>query len=198
MIGSLRGVLLHRSASGEVTIEVGGLGYRVITSADSSTAVGGLGDEIFVWVHHHQREDGSTMYGFTSLGERDAFEALLGARGVGPALALAILSVHRPDELAAVVAARDIDALCLVPGVGKKSAVRLLVELERCFDVAVDAVLEDPAGDRPASAMADVRAALGELGYGPDEVRDALRDLHQVDDASALLRDALARLSVSA
>src|SRR5690606_25894488 len=130
MIGSLRGTLLDRTTTGEVLVEVGGVGYRVQLAPVSSIAIGELGAEVFVHVHHHVREDAQTLYGFRSRDERVAFEALLGAHGVGPALALAILSVHGPDALRQVVADGDLDALCLVPGVGKKTGQRLLMELK--------------------------------------------------------------------
>jgi Holliday junction DNA helicase RuvA len=134
MIGSLRGELLDRGAS-EVLVEVAGVGYRVLTSPTTVIGLGNLGDEVFVWVHHHLREDAETLYGFPSRDERVTFEALIGAHGVGPALALAILSVHAPNELARILLEDDIAALCLVPGVGKKTAARLLVELKSRLDI---------------------------------------------------------------
>lgn len=197
MIGSLRGTLLHRSLSGEVIVEVGGLGHRVVVAPAPAGALGTIGGEVFLWVHHHQREDGSTLYGFQAIAEREAFEALLRARGVGPSLALGILSVHRPDELARVIATRDLDALCLVPGIGKKTAARMLIELESSFDLPLS--MDDARGeDRPTSVVGDVRAALAELGYGPEEVREVLRDVPEASDAQAMLRGALLRLADSA
>ena len=119
MIGSLRGRLLHRGA-GEVHIEVGGVGYLVVVSPTTAVALGNEGDEVFVWVHHHVREDAQTLYGFASRDERVTFEALLGAHGVGPSLALGILSVHAPLALARLLADDDVAALCLVPGVARR------------------------------------------------------------------------------
>src|SRR5204862_7829990 len=95
VIGSLRGTLLDRGAD-EITIEVGGVGYRVTVSPTTAVSLGDVGTEVFCWVHHHQREDAVTLYGFATKDERGCFEALLGAHGVGPALALAILSIHTP------------------------------------------------------------------------------------------------------
>ncbi len=135
MIGSLRGTLGDRSGTGEVLIEVGGVGYRVTVTPTTVVELGEPGTDVFVHVHHHIREDAQTLYGFLTREERDGFEALLGAHGVGPALALAILSVHGPDALALVVAEDDVDALCLVPGVGKKTAARLLIELKSRLSV---------------------------------------------------------------
>jgi len=202
MIGSLRGVLADRSGTGEVVIEVGGVGYRVTVTPTTVVELGEHGAEVFVHVHHHIREDAQTLYGFLTRDERDGFEALLGAHGVGPALALAILSVHGPDALALVIAEDDVDALCLVPGVGKKTAARLLIELKSRLRVPVleggsGPARGDSAGGGRLSARSDVRDALANLGYGPDEVAAVVRDLPDDEDVSVLLKQALQRLAVS-
>lgn len=199
MIGSLRGRVLERVPAGEVLLEVGGVGYRVAVSPRTLAELVPERDA-FVYVHHHLREDAQTLYGFTSRDERVTFEALLGAHGVGPALALAALSVHTPEQLRAAVRAGDLDALCLVPGVGKKTAARLLLELRSRFDGA-DADLSGVVADGDASAtsrapVADVREALTGLGYGAEEIRDVLRELPADGDASTLLREALRHLAV--
>lgn len=198
MIGSLRGTLTDRTLTGEVLVEVAGVGYRVVVSPSTAMAIGDVGDEVFLFVHHHIREDAQTLYGFSSRDERVAFEALLGAHGVGPALALAILSVHPPAALARVLADDDLAALCLVPGVGKKTAARLLVELKSRLDIPdLDGATASGgvADGATASPRSDVHDALAGLGYGPDEIRDAVRDLPADGDASALLREALRRLA---
>lgn len=202
MIGSLRGTLLDRS-SGEVLVEVAGVGYRVQVSPTTALSLGDLGDEVFVWIHHHIREDHQSLYGFATSDARACFTGLLGAHGVGPALALAILSVHAPADLSRVLAHDDVAALCLVPGVGKKTAARLLVELKSRLDIPLDidavsaAAGTSPNGKVPASARADVREALAGLGYGLDEIRNVLADLPDGDDPAVLLKDALKRLSVA-
>ena len=99
MIGSLRGRLLDRGPDGELLIEVGGVGYRVSVTPSTAVAAGELDSEIFVHTHHAVREDSETLYGFASIHERRVFESLISAHGVGPALALAVLSVHGPDAL---------------------------------------------------------------------------------------------------
>lgn len=200
MIGSLRGTLLERSTNGEALIEVAGVGYRVQLAPAASMAIGEVGAEAFVHVHHHIREDAQTLYGFPTRDERVCFEALLSAHGVGPALALAILSVHAPGALALIVADGDLDALCLVPGVGKKTGQRLLMELKGALDVPDlgddRAAVGTSAGARPGGARADVREALSGLGYGPDEIRAALHDLPDGTDPSVLLKQALQKLAV--
>jgi Holliday junction DNA helicase RuvA len=203
MIGSLRGTLLDRSA-GEVLVEVSGVGYRVTVTPSTSVDLGSLGGDVFVHIHHHVREDAQTLYGFATRDERICFEALIGAHGVGPSLALAILSVHSPAQLRAALAADDVAALCLVPGVGKKTAARLLVELKSrldlpdVVDLAALAASDNGNGHHAPSALADVRDALANLGYGPDEIRDVLADLPAEGEAGDLVRAALKRLAVHA
>lgn len=204
MIGSLRGTLLHRGGA-ELLVEVGGIGYRLTVAPSTAVTVGDVGAEVFVHVHHHVREDAETLYGFVSLEERVSFEALLGAHGVGPALALGILSVHAPAALREVLADDDIAALCLVPGVGRKTAARLLVELKSRLDVpeldglGTPTVVAGADGTVAPSAKAEVREALTGLGYGPDEVREALAALGDdaPADASGLLRHVLRSLAVA-
>jgi Holliday junction DNA helicase RuvA len=207
VIGSLRGRLLDRDPRGEVLVEVGGVGYRVTVAPSTLARLGEPGGEVFLWVHHHLREDAAVLYGFPSKEERACFEALLGAHGVGPALALAILSVHRPVDLRRALAEDDLAALCLVPGVGRKTAARLLVELKSRLDLDLDGAAEvavvavagtaggGAAGGEAPSPRSDVRAALAGLGYGPDEVRAALRDLPDDGDPALLLRQALQLLA---
>lgn len=202
MIGSLRGTLLAREDD-EVLVEVGGIGHRVVVSPTTAVSLGDVGDQVFVWVHHHIREDTQALYGFASADARRCFSALLGAHGVGPSLAIGILSVHGPTDLARVLAEDDVAALCLVPGVGKKTAARLLIELKSRLDIPLDSVVPGsgvgvgaPAAGG-AAARADVREALAGLGYGLEEIRDVLADLPDGDDASVLLKHALQRLAVS-
>jgi holliday junction DNA helicase RuvA len=212
VIGSLRGRLLDRGAAdgvaGEVLVEVAGVGYRVVVAPTTAVALGDVGDEVFVWVHHHVREDADTLYGFGARDERITFEALLGAHGVGPSLALAILSVHDPLALARILAEDDVGALCLVPGVGKKTAARLLVELKSRLHVP-DIDLHTGAGSRQPSnangaghthqpsARSDVREALAGLGYSADEIHGATVELPDDGDTPQLLRQALRHLATT-
>jgi Holliday junction DNA helicase RuvA len=211
MIGSVRGTLLERWPTGEVLVEVSGIGYRVTVTASTALDLGepGKGREVFLHVHHHRREDSETLYGFTTADERFVFEALLSAHGVGPSLALAILGVHPPGSLLRVLADDDLAALCLVPGVGKKTAARLLVELKSRLDIpGLDAAAlaggAGPVGSGAgsgrgsASPLADVRDALTNLGYGPEEVAEAMRELPaDEDDTAEMLRLALQKLAAA-
>ena len=201
MIGSVRGTLLDRG-SAEVLVEVAGVGHRVTVSPTTAVSLGEVGEEVFCWTHHHQREDAQTLYGFATKDERTCFEALIGAHGVGPALALAILSVHSPVALARILAEDDLGALCLVPGVGKKTAARLLLDLKSRLSIPDlgDAPLTTGTravdGQAP-SVRADVREALAGLGYTDGEVREVMADLPDDGDAGVLLRDALQRLATA-
>ena len=196
MIGSLRGTVLERSAEAEVLLEVHGVGYRV-TVTPRTLATLDVGTETFLHVHHHIREDAQTLYGFATRDERACFEALLGAHRVGPALALAILGTHGPAELRRVVADNDVAALTLVPGVGKQTAARLLLELKGRLDGAgLDGLVPAANGDGPTNATQAVAEALAGLGYTTEEIREALRELTAGTDPAVLLRDALKVLAV--
>jgi holliday junction DNA helicase RuvA len=195
MIGSLRGTVIERGITGEALIEVQGVGYRVNMSPRT---LGELRNdtEAFLHIHHHIREDAQTLYGFTSRDDRLCFEALIGAHGVGPALAMAILGVHTPDVLRTAVATGDDAALCLVPGVGKKTAARLLIELKSRLDVPdyASGPSGSGSGNTGGTTVGNVREALTGLGYGAEEIRDVLRDIDLNGESATVLREALARL----
>lgn len=197
MIASLRGTVTERVPESAVVLEVGGVGYAVQVTTRTLAQMA-IGAEVFVHVHHHIREDAQVLYGFVSRSERDAFAVLIATHGIGPSLALAVLSTYTPAELSAVVAAGDTAGLTLVPGVGRKTAERLIVELRDRLTVAtidpIDAA--DPDAGR-SSVLTDVREALAGLGYGVEEVKEVLRELTQdavAGDAASLLREALSRL----
>jgi len=205
MIGSLRGKTLD-SHNTELLIEVGGIGYRIQVTPGTSTEFR-VGDDAFLHIHHHVREDAELFYGFSSIDHRRVFETLIGTHGVGPALGLAILSVHEPMQLAEAVAADDVAALCLVPGVGRKTATRLLVELKSRLDVGeIDlSSISDTESTPERGALEDVREALTGLGYGSDEISSILPKLggaakgseSQTADSGSLLREALQILAAA-
>ncbi len=205
MIGWLAGTIVDRSAGGErttaeVIINVNGVGYRAtVTAAASADLVPGRDVELFI--HHHYWEADQRLFAFHSREERDAFEGLLGAHKVGPALALAVIATHSPVRLASILANDDIDALCEVPGVGKKTAQRLLVDLKSTLVLPVlDTDSGQPidlTGAAPSPVEVDVKDAMANLGYSNDEITQALNAV-SVDgrvpddvDAGALLKLAL-------
>ncbi|MGH9107934.1 MAG: Holliday junction branch migration protein RuvA [Acidimicrobiales bacterium] len=198
MIGSLRGTVAARTAASEIVVEVGGVGYRVSVPTGTASAVGPAGSPVHLHVHTHVREDAIVLYGFSHDDERRCFEALLGAHGVGPSLALTILSALSPAALSTAVLEEDADTLCAVPGIGRKTAARLLIDLKSRLDLPDFSPAAHAGGaGATSSARAEARAALAELGYGPDEIRAALdgrpADLGVEDLLRLALRELAAR-----
>jgi Holliday junction DNA helicase RuvA len=204
VIGSLRGTLAERASAGDggadLVVDVGGVGYRVLVGANCAAALGAPGATVSLAIHTHVREGAITLYGFREPPERRAFELLIGAHGIGPALALAILGTFSPPELALAVASEDIDALQAVPGVGKKTAARLVMELGQRTDEL--AGLPPSSGSRPtglagigSGVHAEVAEALATLGYAPEEVRGALARIGTDGTVEELLRGALRELA---
>lgn len=191
MIGSLRGTLLERGPEGHLLVEVGGVGYRVTVPLSALGPVGEPGSSIFLHVHTHVREDAFVLFGFPTADERYCFEALIGAHGVGPGLALALLSVHPPSALRRAVATDDVDTLTSVPGIGKKTAARLLIELKARLEESGDEFTVSSDTDTANEPRSSVKVALASLGYSPDEVREAVRDLPEEGTEQELLRLAL-------
>jgi holliday junction DNA helicase RuvA len=211
MIGYLRGAVVDRTVKGEITLDVQGVGYRVIVPTGQLARLmnGPIGSEVTLFVHTSVREDAITLYGFATRDDRTCFELVLTAHGVGPSLALAILNMHTPDSLRTALATDDVDALTAVPGVGKKTAARLLIELKskladlNDYDGAIAAASDAAGVSAPTSgvvdAKADVRTALAGLGYGSEEIRGVIRRLpDDASDSSALLKQALTLLSTGA
>lgn len=205
MIGLLRGPVVLRTGECEVIVDVAGVGYRVTVtpSAAATLVAGGAEKEATLFVHTHVREDAIVLYGFVHDDERRCFEVLLGSHGVGPALALAIMAMLSPAALSTAVLEDDIDTLCTVPGVGRKTAARLLIELKSRLDLP-DLSLDpasmalaggDPMARASRTSRAEARAALSELGYGPDEIRGALDGLRDDVGVEEMLRLALRELA---
>jgi holliday junction DNA helicase RuvA len=196
-----------RCSDGEVIIDVSGVGYRVavtpatavalMTNRTAKSASNGSGTEATLFVHTHVREDAIVLYGFLHDDERRCFEVLLGSHGVGPSLALAIMAVLSPASLSTAVLEDDLDTLCTVPGVGRKTAARLLIELKSRLDLP-DLSLEGAGtsgGSTSRTSRAEARAALAELGYAPEEIRGALDGLRDDVGVEEMLRLALRELA---
>lgn len=192
MIGSLRGSVLERLDDGRVLIEVGGVGY-LVTVTPRTLAELEPTSPVFLYIHQHIREDAQTLFGFLRRDERAAFDVLIATHGIGPALAVAILGTHSPTALVDIVVGSDLGALTLVPGVGKKTAERLLVELRNRLNLPMLDTLTIGSG---STTIGNVREALAGLGYASEEIRDAMRDLPDSGSAEDLLRDALRLLGV--
>lgn len=186
MIGRLRGDIVEKGL-GRVLVDVGGVGYDIAITPNTLADLPAVSQPAVLHTHLHVREDVLALYGFATADERDVFQVLIGVSGVGPKLALAILATLRPDELRNVVFTEDVAALTSVPGIGSRSAQKLLLELRPKLDVP-DAPL--PAG----TALAEVREALEGLGYQSAEIRDVLRDIPAEGSVEGSLRQALQEL----
>ena len=173
MIGSVTGTLVETYPDGAL-VDVNGVGYRVLAPASVIARLPGNGETVRMHTHLHVREDALTLFGFLTSEERDVFEVLIGVNGIGPKGGLAVLSVYAPDGLRRAILGEDLDALTLIPGVGKKTASRMILELKEKLGVGdVDAA---PVAGSPATrqSLGEVRAALLQLGYTTTEARAAI------------------------
>lgn len=186
MIGRLTGEIADKALD-NVLIDVGGVGYEVAVTPSTFASLPATGRRAVLYTHLHVREDIMALYGFATSDERDLFQVLIGVSGVGPKLALAVLATLSPDELRHVVLTDDATAFTAVPGIGQRSAQKLILELRPKLDVP----------DSPLQAgtpLAEVREALESLGYHSVEIRDVLRDLPPDLSVEESLRMALQEL----
>jgi Holliday junction DNA helicase RuvA len=196
MIGLLRGRLLEKRPN-QVILDVGGVGYLVAVPLSTFAALGDLHAEVTLLIHTHVREDALALYGFLSAREKHFFELLLGASGVGPSLALKILSGMNVEELVPAIRTGDLARLTKIPGVGRKTAERMVVELKDKLE-AVAIETERPTPSSPAGVEADVKSALLNLGYDERTADAALAEAKRESGTSnfeKLLRVALSTLS---
>jgi holliday junction DNA helicase RuvA len=196
MIGSLRGKLTEKRPN-EILIDVGGVGYRVLIPLSTFAGLGALHEEITVLVHTHVREDQFSLYGFLTAREKQCFELLLSASGVGPSLALKILSGMGLEQLIPAIRKGDLAQLVRIPGVGRKTAERVVLELRDKL-----AVIDVPEAGKPATRSqleSDVASALVNLGYDERSVEHAIEKSRAGSaDFEDLLRAALQLLGNSA
>ncbi|GAV31561.1 holliday junction ATP-dependent DNA helicase RuvA [Coriobacteriaceae bacterium EMTCatB1] len=189
MIASLTGRLVSKDAAGCV-IDVGGVGFRVLMSTSALSALPAEGREASVLTHLHVREDELALYGFAEPLEREVFLALLSVSGVGPKVALAALSALRPEALLDAVARQDAAFIASVPGIGKKTAERIVVDLKDRFGGGVREAAAPTAG-----GVREAEQALLAMGFSAAEVATALKGYDgPPSDAEAALKHALRRL----
>jgi holliday junction DNA helicase RuvA len=196
MIGQLRGALIDKRPN-QVVIDVGGVGYQVQIPLSTFAALGALHAETTLLIHTHLREDQIALYGFLTARERQCFELLISASGVGPSLALKILSGMSLAELVPAIRKGDVVQLKRIPGVGQKTAERMVVELRDKL-----AAIDVPESGRPVTRTqveSDVTSALVNLGYDARAVEKTIELVRgQGSDFDALLKAALQKLGGAA
>jgi holliday junction DNA helicase RuvA len=197
MIGSLRGKLVDKRPN-QILVDVGGVGYQVQIPLSTFAALGALHDEANLLIHTHVREDQFNLFGFSTAREKQCFELLISASGVGPSLALKILSGMGIEELVPAIRKGDLAQLVRIPGVGKKTAERMVVELRDKL-AAVDVREAGKPGTR-SQLESDVASALVNLGYDERSVERAMEKARGSGgtDFENLLRASLQLLGSSA
>ena len=165
MIAALRGTLVEKSPS-RLVVDVGGIGYDVLVPLSTFYVVGDTGASVQLRVHTHVREDVIALYGFMTRLEQDLFERLIAINGVGPKLALAVLSGIEPAELVRAIRTQDVARLTAIPGIGKKTAERIGLELKDRLPATLAAAGPAPAAAAPGDQLRDdLLSALLNLGY---------------------------------
>ena len=193
MIGRLRGVLIEKQPP-NILIDVAGLAYEVCTSMTTCYQLPDVGGEVILHTHFIVREDAQQLYGFYDLSERTLFRTLIKVNGVGPKMAITLLSSISPLDFARCVAEQDIASLVRLPGVGKKTAERLVVEMrDRLSDWQLP--LNTSSHSIPQTATQDAVSALIALGYTPQEASRAVSQVDLPDAGSTdLIRLALQQM----
>jgi Holliday junction DNA helicase RuvA len=192
MIAHLRGRLFSKQP-GQAIVDAGGVGYDVTISVPTFTALPREGAEVALFIHTHVREDALSLFGFMDRNEKRLFERLITVSGVGPKLAVTILSGLDPERTVAAIRGQDHATLTLIPGVGKKLAERLVVELkEKLEDLAVATPARQPAGP----AADDVLSALVNLGYQRPAAQKAIEKAIEKEKAAGENFDDLFRAAL--
>jgi Holliday junction DNA helicase RuvA len=187
VIGRLRGILVSSRESG-IIIDVAGVGYEVAMTTRDLVALPGIGEEIVVHIHTHVREDDISLFGFGSEWDRELFRVLLSASGVGPKVALALLASMSANEIVMAITGDDPDALTVAPGVGKRGAQKLVLELAPKLAGRESEVVG-------GHSLGSVRQALEGLGYSTAEINAAIKDLDPTAPIQTQIKTALQRLA---
>jgi holliday junction DNA helicase RuvA len=193
VIASLRGTLAEKGA-GTCVIEAGGVGYQVLVSTHTLASLPERGANVFLRTRQIVREDSLQLFGFSDADELKLFDLLIGVSGVGPKLALALLSGMAPAAVVRAIRGEAVATLTTIPGIGRKTAERVIVELRDKLEAPVAPARE--GGVLPRSArMQDAVAALTRLGYTPGQAQEVLRGLG--DDADSLSLEDLVRRALA-
>ena len=192
MIAFLTGRVARKGAAYSL-LEVGGVGYKLAMTTGSLSALPAEGDEVTVWTYLYVREDELSLFGFESEAEKESFEQLITVSGVGPKVALATLSALSPEALAQAVAVDDVAMISTVPGIGKKTAQRIILDLKDKLGVP-ELGGAASRGSGAGAALAETSDALLAMGFSAAEVVAAVKGFDGGADAQALLKHALRRL----
>ena len=191
MIGRLKGILASKQPPW-LLIDVGGVGYELQAPMSTVFDLPEIGREVTLFTHYAVKEDSVALYGFLRENERTLFRTIQKVTGIGAKIALAVLSGASVDEFARLVHSGDIAALTRIPGIGKKTAERIVVELRDCVDGLTLAVPGFGGGGLPRDPVTEATVALQQLGYKPVEVARLVKQAAQPDDsAEAIIRKAL-------
>ena len=193
MIHRLRGQLVQKDMEG-VVVDVGGVGYRTSASSNTLRALPPVGEECVLHTRMVVREDAMLLFGFAHREERAAFDSLTAVSKVGPKLALSILSTLSPQEIAEAVGRGDVVKLASVPGLGKKTAERLVLELRGKNLVAFDPGIN---GGNVGGPFVEAREALTSLGYSIEEAERVLKEVPPQDSVQRYVKEALRRIGGS-
>ena len=199
MISFLRGRIFSKGVQ-QVVLDVGGVGYRLTMASRSIDGLGSVGDEAMVLVSMQVKEDGICLYGFAEEQERALFEKLIAVSGVGPKAAMAALSSYDAPHLMKIIGGGDVTAMSKVPGIGKKTAERIVVDLKGSYEqfalnaLPFDGEAEETAPVGDSASASDAMQALISMGFTSQETDLALKGYTGPDDASEIVRYALRRL----
>lgn len=192
MIAFLDGIVAGKTPA-SAYVNVGGVGFEVGMSAAGLSKLPATGERVQVHTYLQVRDDGMALFGFLTLEEKALFEKLITVSGVGPKVALAALSCYSPEQLAELIAAQDVAAVQRIPGIGKKTASRIILELKGSLDQGLDGLFADSAS-AASSAMASAREALLSMGFTGAEVELSLKGAPEDAAETALIQYALKKL----
>lgn len=186
MIGSIRGKITLKTEK-FILVETGGVGYKISVSPDTLSKALKIGDEIFLFIHTHVREDILDLYGFLNREELEFFEMLINVSGIGPKGALAILGIASIETLKRAIVTSDTSYLTKISGIGKKTAEKIVIELRD----KISENMKDEKGGASMQGELDALEALKSLGYSQNEARDALKKVTPDTNTNTKIREAL-------
>ena len=191
MIAYVKGIITRKDGYG-VILEANGIGYEMSMSSKALGTLPAVGNTAQVWTYLHVKDDGMSLFGFCDASEKEMFVKLIGVSGIGPKMAISALSTFNPKELASAIAAGDVTRISSVPGIGKKTAQRVVLELQGILKSEADGFAAAEDSTR-SGAMADASTALESMGFTSPEIAAALKGCTS-EDVSAIMRYALKQL----